>query len=100
MVPLRRFWFFVVFSSILILFSSTEVSAQVERLCDTSFEDCRQPLWTLIDNETVGIDVSFWFIQDTSLSNKIVARFQAGVPVRILCDPRASATYAGNQQIL
>jgi hypothetical protein len=44
--------------------------------------------------------VSFWFIQDTSLSNKIIARFQAGVPVRILCDPRASATYAGNQQIL
>ena len=100
MVPLKRFCFFVAFSSILILFSSTEVSAQVERLCDTSFEDCRQPLWTLIDNETVGIDVSFWFIQDTSLSNKIVARFQAGVPVRILCDPRASDTYAGNQQIL
>ena len=71
-----------------------------ERLCDTAFEDCRQPLWDLIDHETVGIDVSFWFIQDTSLSNKIIARHQAGVPVRILCDPRASATYAGNQQIL
>ena len=71
-----------------------------ERLCDTAFEDCRQPLWDLIDHETVGIDVSFWFIQDTSLSNKLIARHQAGVPVRILCDPRASATYAGNQQIL
>jgi len=82
-----------------VLFAAGQTSGQ-ERLCDTSFEDCRQPLWTLIDNETVGIDVSFWFIQDTSLSNKIIARFQAVVPVRILCDPRASDTYAGNQQIL
>jgi len=85
--------------AMLVLCAPQQASGQ-ERLCDTAFEDCRQPLWTLIDNETVGIDVSFWFIQDTSLSNKIIARFQAGVPVRILCDPRASATYAGNQQIL
>src|SRR5262245_34806661 len=84
----------------LVLFSSTQTSAQVERLCDTSFEDCRQPLWTLIDNESVGIDVSLWFIQDTSLSNKIIARFNAGVPVRILVDPRANPTYNGNQAIL
>ena len=83
-------------SAILVLFGAVQASGQ-ERLCDTSFEDCRQPLWTLIDNETVGIDVSFWFIQDTSLSDKIIARFHAGVPVRILCDPRASDTYAGNQ---
>src|SRR5205085_6962034 len=71
-----------------------------ERLCDTSFEDCRQPLWDLIDHETVGIDVSFWFIQDTSLSDKLISRWNAGVPVRVLCDPRASATYSGNQAIL
>ncbi|MGA9771367.1 MAG: IPT/TIG domain-containing protein, partial [Blastocatellia bacterium] len=83
------------------LFALNVQQAQAqERLCDTAFEDCRQPLWDLIDHETVRIDVSFWFIQDTSLSNKLIARFQAGVPVRILCDPRASATYAGNQQIL
>lgn len=83
------------------LFALNAQQAQAqERLCDTSFEDCRQPLWDLIDHETVGIDVSFWFIQDASLSNKLIARFQAGVPVRILCDPRASATYTGNQQIL
>ena len=100
MILIKKLASFLVLSSILILSKTSEASAQVERLCDTSFEDCRQPLWTLIDNETVGIDVSFWFIQDTSLSNKIIARFQAGVPVRILCDPRASGTYAGNQQIL
>src|ERR1044072_9571636 len=75
-------------------------AAAQERLCDTSFEDCRQPLWDSIDHETQRIDVSFWFIQDTSLSNKLIARFQAGVPVRILCDPRANQDYAGKQQIL
>src|ERR1044071_6953480 len=79
---------------------NVEPSQAQERLCDTSFEDCRQPLWDLIDHETVRIDVSFWFIQDTSLSNKLIARFQAGVPVRVLCDPRANPTYAGNEQIL
>jgi hypothetical protein len=54
----------------------------------------------LIDNEQVGIDVAFWFMQDTSLSNKIIARHNAGVRVRILVDPRANPTYAGNEAIL
>ncbi len=71
-----------------------------ERLCDTAYEDCRAPIWSLIDNETQGIDVAFWFMQDTSLANKLVARWQAGVPIRILVDPRANPTYAGNEQIL
>jgi hypothetical protein len=71
-----------------------------ERLCDTAFEDCRQPLWTLIDSETQRIDVAFWFIQDQSYVTKIINKFRAGVQVRILCDPRASEDYAGNQAIL
>src|SRR5215471_7806315 len=78
---------------------SVTASAQ-DRLCDTAFEDCRTPLWSLIDHENVGIDVAFWFMQDQSISNKIIARFQAGVPVRVIVDPRANPTYAGNQQIL
>ncbi|HYP28725.1 MAG TPA: hypothetical protein VE262_18585, partial [Blastocatellia bacterium] len=39
-----------------------------ERLCDPAFEDCREPLWRLIDQETVGLDVAFWFMQDSSFS--------------------------------
>lgn len=84
---------------ILLTIVSTTAQSQ-ERLCDTAYEDCRVPLWSLIDNETVGIDVSYWFMQDTSLSNKIIARWNAGVPVRILVDPRANPTYAGNEAIL
>src|SRR5215216_6753083 len=71
-----------------------------ERLCDTAFEDCRAPLWQLIDAETLGIDVSFWFMQDSSYATKLINRFKAGVPVRVLVDPRANPTYAGNEDVL
>ena len=71
-----------------------------ERLCDPAFEDCRTPLWNLIDAETVGIDVAFWFMQDSSYATKLINRFKAGVPVRVLVDPRANPTYAGNEAVL
>ncbi len=71
-----------------------------ERLCDTAFEDCRIPLWNLIDAETAGIDVAFWFMQDSSYATKLIDRFKAGVPVRIIVDPRANPTYAGNEAVL
>jgi hypothetical protein len=84
---------------LLTVFASVGAHAQ-ERLCDPSFEDCRAPLWALIDNETVGIDVAFWFMQDTSYANKLVAKFKQGVPVRVLVDPRANPIYNGNAQVL
>jgi phosphatidylinositol-3-phosphatase len=83
----------------IILFPVATAQAQ-ERLCDTAFEDCRAPLWQLIDNETQGIDVAFWFMQDSSYATKLINKFQAGVPVRVLVDPRANPTYAGNEDVL
>ena len=71
-----------------------------ERLCDTAFEDCRTPLWNLIDSETQGIDVAFWFMQDTSYANKLIAKHNQGVRIRVLVDPRANPIYNGNQQVL
>ena len=96
---MRRKLLYVGIAFILLASLSTSSKAQ-ERLCDTAFEDCRAPLWSLIDAETVGIDVAFWFMQDTSIANKIIARHQAGVPIRILVDPRANPSNAGNEQIL
>jgi phosphatidylserine/phosphatidylglycerophosphate/cardiolipin synthase-like enzyme len=86
-------------TSLAVIFLSQPVAAQ-ERLCDTAFEDCRQPLWNLIDAETVGIDVAFWFMQDTSYANKLITKWRAGVPVRVLVDPRANPIYSGNEQVL
>jgi phosphatidylserine/phosphatidylglycerophosphate/cardiolipin synthase-like enzyme len=64
-----------------------------ERLCDTAYEDCRTPILNMIRAETVGIDVSFWFMVDARFSTDIIRRWQAGVPVRILLDLRADKNY-------
>ena len=73
MVTPRLLIFLILFAIFLPVASA---NAQ-ERLCDTAFEDCRAPLWQLIDNETQGIDVSFWFMQDSSYATKIINRFLA-----------------------
>ncbi len=83
----------------LLLIPVVNTQAQ-ERLCDTAFEDCRTPLWQLIDAETQGIDVAFWFMQDSSYATKLINRHNAGVPVRVIVDPRANPTYAGNEAVL
>ena len=91
----------VLVSLLFIVLIFPAVSAQTqERLCDTAFEDCRVPLWSLIDAETTGIDVAFWFMQDSSYATKLVNKFKSGVPVRVIVDPRANPTYAGNQAVL
>ncbi|MEA2462745.1 MAG: hypothetical protein QOJ98_492, partial [Acidobacteriota bacterium] len=71
-----------------------------EWLCDASYQDCRAPLIDLIQNETVGIDLAFWFMQDARFKTEIIRRWQAGVPVRVLVDPKANPSYPGNDQIL
>src|SRR4029079_547596 len=54
----------------------------------------------LIDKETVGIDVGFWFMEDQRYMNHIITRWKAGVPVRLIVDPRANPTYALNADTL
>jgi hypothetical protein len=84
---------------ILLMVIAAPASGQ-DRLCDTSFEDCRSPIWQLIDNETVGIEVAFWFMDDTSYVPKLIDKFKAGVPVRVLVDPRANINHPINAQVL
>jgi PKD repeat protein len=98
-VVLQRIALKLFLSWVLISLTAGSAAAQ-DRLCDTAFEDCRVPLWQLIDNETVGIDVAFWFMDDTSYVSKLIAKFQSGVPVRVLIDPRANASHPINTQVL
>ena len=65
-------------------------------VCDIGYEDCREDVLTLIKNETVGIDLSFWFMTDARYSNEIVKKWQAGVPVRVIMDPRANTSKPAN----
>ena len=74
-------------------------SAQ-DRLCDPGDEDCRAILINYIRNETVGIDVAFWFMEDARYSGELVRKVQEGVRVRVLMDPRANGPYPLNAQIL
>ena len=74
-------------------------SAQ-DRLCDPANESCRSILINLIRNETVGIDVAFWFMEDARYTAELISRHRAGVPVRVLIDPRANSSYPLNAQRL
>jgi len=82
-----------------ILLSCHSASAQ-ERLCDPSFEDCYTPLLNAIQAETVGIDSAFYWIELPDVADAIIKRYQAGVPVRLTVEPRASAKIPGNQTLL
>jgi phosphatidylserine/phosphatidylglycerophosphate/cardiolipin synthase-like enzyme len=82
----------------LLVFASHAKAA--DTLCDPSVSNCRTQILTLIQNENIGIDVGFWFMQDSRYMTEIVKRWQAGVPVRILIDPRANPTYVGNETMI
>jgi phosphatidylserine/phosphatidylglycerophosphate/cardiolipin synthase-like enzyme len=75
-------------------------AAAQERLCDTQFEDCRAPILDLIRNERVGIDVAFWFMEDSRYVTELVKAHNAGVPVRVLVDRRANSSKPRNAGIL
>lgn len=93
--PLRTF----ILIALATLCAPLSSSAQ-ERLCDTQSEDCRAPILDLIRNETAGIDVAFWFMEDARYVNELIKRHQAGVPVRVLVDQRANASKRLNETIL
>jgi phosphatidylserine/phosphatidylglycerophosphate/cardiolipin synthase-like enzyme/regulation of enolase protein 1 (concanavalin A-like superfamily) len=71
-----------------------------ETLCDPSVQNCRTKLLSLIDAELMGIDVSFWFMEDSRYADRIIARWKAGVPVRLIIDPRANPGYPLNATML
>ncbi|HEY0367511.1 MAG TPA: hypothetical protein VGC73_13660, partial [Pyrinomonadaceae bacterium] len=89
------FWVIVSFC----LLAPQSSSAQ-ERLCDPSFEDCYSPLLQLVNSETAGIDMSFYMIELPGLADAIIARYRAGVPVRLVVEPRGNLKFPMNQPIL
>ena len=78
----------------------TSARAQNAVLCDPSFQDCRTPLIQYIRDEWMGIDVAFWFMEDLRYTTELIARFRAGVPVRVIMDTEANGPYPGNMNAL
>ena len=85
---------------IVVAFAVPRAVSGEERLCDPSFENCRTPLLNLIRTETVGIDVAFWFMEDTRYASALIERWSAGVPIRVLVDTEANASYPRNVDAL
>jgi phosphatidylserine/phosphatidylglycerophosphate/cardiolipin synthase-like enzyme len=77
-------------AAIALLALSAGRAQAMEHLCDSSFENCRDQLLNLINNENVEIDVGLWFMEDGRYATALVNRYKAGVPVRILMDQRAN----------
>jgi len=71
-----------------------------ETLCDSSVENCRIHLVSLIKNERVGIDVGVWFFKDTRIVQELINARARGVPIRMLMDVRANLTYPANGPLL
>jgi phosphatidylserine/phosphatidylglycerophosphate/cardiolipin synthase-like enzyme len=80
----------LVFTTALVLNPASAQAADI--LCDPSFENCRTRILELIRNERVGIDVAFWFMEDSRYSTELIRKWQEGVPVRVIVDPRGSNT--------
>jgi hypothetical protein len=78
-----------------LLLGAASANAQ-DRMCDPGGEDCRAILLNYIRNETKGIDVAFWFMEDARYTTELIKKHQAGVPVRVLMDPRANEGYPLN----
>jgi regulation of enolase protein 1 (concanavalin A-like superfamily) len=70
-----------------------------ERLCDPSHENCRTPLLELIRNESQGIDVGFWFMEDARYAHALIDAHDRGVPIRVLFDTKANSSYPYNVTI-
>ena len=87
-------------STLILLLVSSLPAVAAPQMCDTSFQDCRAPLLNLINNETAGIDVAFWFMEDARYSAAIINRWNAGVPVRVLFDDDALPNESVRQQII
>jgi len=94
-----RLRFRLAFSLVLLLAAVVPVRAQ-DRLCDPGNEDCRSILINYIRNETQAIDVAFWFMEDARYTNELILKWRAGIPVRVLIDPRANTDYPLNAQRL
>jgi hypothetical protein len=86
--------------AVVVCLLASATDARADRLCDPAAEDCREILLNLIRAERTGIDVAFWFMEDGRYTAELIRAAQAGVPVRVLVDPRANAGHPVNAQLL
>ena len=85
--------FSLVVAALFATIAPAAAQSQYNRLCDPAYENCRTPLIQLIRNETVGIDVGFWFMEDSRYATELIEKWRAGVPVRVTMDTQAVSQF-------
>src|SRR4051812_26707152 len=74
--------------------SAQSTLAPQTRLCDPTYDDCREPVLQYIRQETQEIAMGFWLMSDARYSNELVLAWQRGVKIRLLMDPRCGDTHS------
>ena len=84
---LHRHWLAAAAAALLLTLPGRALAA--DRFCDPAYEDCRALLIALIDNEQVGIDVAFWFMEDARYSAALARAKARNVRIRVIFDSEA-----------
>lgn len=90
----------VLFIAFGLIFFTPAPAHALEKMCDSSYENCRTTLLNLIKAEKVAIDIGMWFMEDARYATELTYRKQAGVPIRILMDPRSNDQHPSQPPIL
>ncbi|HEY8370185.1 MAG TPA: phospholipase D-like domain-containing protein [Thermodesulfobacteriota bacterium] len=61
----------------------------LNRLCFSPKEDCLNLLLSYLQAETEGIDIAIYHLYDSRMSEILIRKHRAGVPVRVLADRHA-----------
>ncbi|HEU4521142.1 MAG TPA: phospholipase D-like domain-containing protein, partial [Thermoanaerobaculia bacterium] len=89
-MPLTSFRSLPVLALLVLALFPAPARAQ-HRLCDPGAEDCRRILIDHIRAEKVGLDVAFWFMEDSWIASEVINKHKSGVPVRVLMDTEANS---------
>jgi len=80
----------------LALLALLPTAAAADEFCESASTDCRARLLAYINRETIRIDAGFEEMTDGMVIDAVIARFKAGVPVRLLVEPRRTTQVPSN----
>ena len=84
----------------LFLFLLLPTVGSAAEFCDPAGTDCRAVLLGYINRERVRIDVGMEEMTDSLIADALIAKHRAGVPVRLLVEPRRNKYEPRNAPIL
>ncbi len=90
----------VALSIVFVVVASFPSPAAAEELCDPAFQNCLTKLLAFINTEKVRLDFAFNLLEDQAITDAVIARHRAGVPVRVIMEPRRNTTNPLNKTMI